>query len=111
MAELITTGVWTVDPAKEPAFVEAWASFGEWASTMSGAGRLRLGCDVSDPSRFVSYAAWADDEAVRAWKSLPEFRERLALVLQHVEDFHPAELAVVAATGQLGATTQHQRGA
>jgi heme-degrading monooxygenase HmoA len=111
MAELITTGIWTLDPAKETAFVEAWASFAEWASSMPGAGTLRLGRDVGDSSRFVSYAAWSDDEAVRAWKSVPEFRDRLAQVLQHVEEFHPAELAVVASAGGLGATAQHLRGA
>ncbi len=95
MAALVTTGTWNVDPIKEVAFIDAWAAFAAWASSMPGAGTLRLG-RVSDAARFVSYAAWEDADAVRAWKSLPEFRERLAQVLQHVEDFHAAELDVVA---------------
>ena len=103
MAELVTTGMWRVDPTKEAAFVEAWAAFAEWASSMPGAGTLRLGRDVGDPLRFVSYAAWDDTDAVRAWKSAPEFRERLAQVLQHVGDFQPAELDVLA-TGADGSS-------
>jgi heme-degrading monooxygenase HmoA len=105
MAALVTTGTWTVDPIKEVAFIDAWTAFAAWASSMPGAGTLRLGRDVSDAARFVSYAGWEDADAVRAWKSVPEFRERLAQVLQHVEDFHAAELDVVA-TGSTANQTQ-----
>ena len=95
MAELITTGVWRVD-AKEEAFVEAWPAFAAWASAMPGAGALRLGRDSGAPARFVSVAPWKTTEAVRAWETGPELRERTAQVLQHVDDFHPAELDLVA---------------
>lgn len=97
MAELITTGVWSVDATKEQAFIEAWTEFAAWASSMPGSGQIRLGRDTGDPRRFVSMAPWATPDAVRAWKSSPEFRERMAQVLQHVEEFHPAELDLVAA--------------
>src|SRR5215218_10989087 len=96
MAELMTTGIWTVSPTKEVAFIEAWMAFAEWASSMPGAGALRLGRDTGDVLRFVSYGAWESVDAVRAWKSAPEFRERIAQVLQYVDDFHPSELDVVA---------------
>lgn len=103
MAELITTGVWTVDANKEHAFIEAWAGFAAWASSMPGSGTLRLGRDSGDPRRFVSMAPWATTNAVRAWKSSPEFKERMAQVLQHVAEFNPAELDVVA-TAEHGAS-------
>jgi heme-degrading monooxygenase HmoA len=96
MTELVTTGTWRVNPTKEAEFIQAWAAFAAWASGMPGAGTLRLGRDVGDPLRFVSYAAWQDTDSVRAWKSAPQFHERLARVLQHVGDFQPAELDVVA---------------
>jgi len=96
MAELVTTGTWMVDSDKEVAFIDAWADFAAWASSMPGAGPLRLGRDVRDKRRFVSYAAWTDADAVHAWKSAPAFRERLAGVLQHVDDFQASELDVVA---------------
>ena len=102
MAELITTGIWTVDATKEQAFVEAWAEFAIWASAMPGAGTLRLGRDSGDPRRFVSMGPWATTDAVRDWKAGPDFKERMAQVLQHVDEFHPAELDVVAAV-ELGA--------
>jgi hypothetical protein len=42
---------------------------------------------------------------VRAWKSRDEFREGLAHVLQHVDDFQPAELEVcVTATAGASST-------
>jgi heme-degrading monooxygenase HmoA len=97
VAELVTTGIWTVSPTKEAAFIEAWTAFAAWASAMPGAGALRLGRDTGNVLRFVSYGAWDNVDAVRAWKSAPEFRDRIAQVLQYVDDFHPSELEVVAA--------------
>ena len=95
MAELVTTGIWTVSPTKEAAFIEAWTAFAAWASSMPGAGALRLERDTGDVLRFVSYGTWDSVGAVRAWKSAPEFRERIAQVLQYVDDFQPSELDVV----------------
>jgi heme-degrading monooxygenase HmoA len=95
MSELVTTGVWRVNPGQETEFVAAWTRFAEWAAGRPGAGTLRLGRDAADPSRFVSFAAWLDSSSVRAWKSSPEFREGIAQVLQYVDGFEPAELDVV----------------
>lgn len=95
MAEIYTTGTWEPNSGAEEAFVEAWAEFAAWASRMPGAGTLRLTRDRRDGRRFLSFGAWRSDEAVRAWKSAPEFQERLARVLQHVDEFHSAELGVV----------------
>jgi heme-degrading monooxygenase HmoA len=104
MAELVTTGIWTVSATKEEAFIEAWTGFAAWASAMPGAGTLRLGRDTGNVLRFVSYGVWDSVDAVRAWKSAPEFRERIVQVLQYVEDFHPSELDVVATcTGGMSA--------
>ena len=96
MSELTTKGTWIVDPAKEIAFVDAWATFAEWASAMPGATTLRLARDETNARRFVSFALWESPEAVRAWKAGPEFKERMAHVLQHVDEFLPEELPVVA---------------
>jgi heme-degrading monooxygenase HmoA len=91
-----TTGSWKPNPGSEEAFVEAWSQFAGWASSMPGAGTLRLVRDLGEPGRFVSFGAWDDIDHVRAWKSSPEFRERMARVLQHIDDFQPTELALVA---------------
>ena len=96
-----------MSPTKEAAFIEAWTSFAEWASSMPGAGALRLGRDTGDVPRFVSYGAWENVDAVRAWKSTPEFRERIAQVLQYVDDFHPSELDVVASYAEGSRAVAH----
>jgi heme-degrading monooxygenase HmoA len=97
MTEIYTTGSWKPSPDREEAFVQAWTEFAGWASGMPGVGTLRLTRDLSDSERYVSFGAWESIDAVRAWKSDPEFRERLARVLQHVADFKPSELETRAA--------------
>ena len=104
MTEQVSSGTWVVDADKERAFIEAWAAFAEWSSTMPGAGTLRLGRDLSDSHRFVSHAAWESADAMRAWQEAPQFEEQLARVLQHVDDFHRTMLDVVA-TGADGTST------
>ena len=91
----ITTGTWIVSADKEAAFVDAWADFAASASRHGGATTLRLGRDAGDPRRFVSFAAWATEDAVSVWKADPDMREALAQVLQHVDDFHNEELDVL----------------
>jgi heme-degrading monooxygenase HmoA len=101
MTEIYTTGTWKPSPGKEDAFVQAWAEFAAWASSSEGAGTLTLTRDRSDSERFVSFGAWESDDAVRAWKSQGEFREGLARVLQHVDDFQATELEALV-TGEAG---------
>jgi heme-degrading monooxygenase HmoA len=104
MSEIYTTGTWVPTEGREHAFVEAWAEFAAWASTMPGAGRLRLGRDLHEPGRFVSFGDWESGETVAAWKMSPEFKERMAQVLQHVGEFKPSELELLATATQ-GAST------
>ena len=96
MTEIFTTGRWQPNAGKEVAFVEAWERFAAWASDRPGAGTLRLTRDVRDARVFVSFGRWESIDAVQAWKSAPDFRERMARVLQHVDKFEATELAVVA---------------
>jgi heme-degrading monooxygenase HmoA len=105
MGEIYTTGRWRVSAGNEQKFVEAWAEFAAWASETSGAGELRLARDRREEELFVSFGAWASADAVRGWKSAPEFRERLAHVLEHVDEFEPSELAVVATAKAATAAT------
>jgi len=97
MNQLVTTGTWRARDGEEDAFIAAWTDFVEWAAEQDGSGTLRLGRDVDDPGRFVSFAAWRDADAARAWKQSPEFALRMKRVQQHVAEFKPAELEVVAA--------------
>ena len=96
MPAVYTTGVWRPNTGEEDGFVEEWAEFARWASDMLGAGTVRLTRDLRDPGRFVSFARWESIEAVRAWKSSPEFKERMSRVQRHVDAFAPTELELVA---------------
>jgi heme-degrading monooxygenase HmoA len=109
MAQTYTTGRWQVNPGSDGAFVERWAEFATWASGMPGAGTLRLMRDVRDAGVFVSSGAWEGIDAIRAWKTHPEFRERMARVLEHVDEFEPAELAVIV-TAEAGASSSSPPG-
>jgi heme-degrading monooxygenase HmoA len=91
-----TSGTWKPKPGREEAFVEDWEQFAAWASRMPGAGRLSLTRDLYEAGRYVSFGDWASEAAVRGWKSSPEFKEQMAHVLQHVDEFNSVELGLVA---------------
>ncbi len=97
MTDAYTTGSWKPFPGHEQDFVHAWIEFSDWASTMPGAGRAFLARDLRDPERFVSFVEWESIEAIRGWKTSPEFKLRMARVQTHIDKFAPTELEVVAA--------------
>lgn len=96
MREVYSSGAWTANEGEDEAFVEAWTEFARWLSTMPGAGTARLTRDLTEPRRYLSFAPWESAEAMRAWKSNPEFPQRMAAVREHVTDFTPSELEVIA---------------
>jgi heme-degrading monooxygenase HmoA len=104
MSNVYTTGTWTPYPGEEEDFVGAWTQFASWARSTPGAGHLSLTRDLHEPERFISFGGWNSVEQVRGWKGSPEFRERMAHVLQHVSDFKPSELEVIARAEQRAAT-------
>jgi heme-degrading monooxygenase HmoA len=96
VSTVYTSGTWRPSPGREDAFVEAWEQFAAWATRMPGAGRLQLTRDLYEDGRYVSFGEWSSEDAVRGWKGLSEFKERLAQVLQHVGEFQSDELGLVA---------------
>lgn len=97
MREVYATGSWRPKEGHEEAFVEAWCEFARWVSELDGAGTVRLSRDLRDPGRYVSFSAWESLEQMRAWKDSDEFRPRMSNVQEHVAEFTPTELEVVAA--------------
>jgi heme-degrading monooxygenase HmoA len=96
MSTVYTMGTWIAKPGERDEFVAAWNEFAEWASSMPGAGSLRLSCDLGDDHRFVSFGDWSAIDPVHAWKSSAEFPPRMGKVQQHVASFTPLELEQVA---------------
>jgi len=95
MAETYTSGLWQVKDGEEDAFVAAWTDFVEWGRSKPGSSTFRLVRDHDDPSRYMSFAPWETFESQAAWKSTPEFRERIGRVRAHCEDFTPSVFELV----------------
>ena len=104
MGAVYTTGSWRPSAGREDEFVAAWEEFAGWASGRLGAGRLRLARDLFEEGRYVSFGEWMSLDDVHAWKGSPEFKERMARLLLHVDEFKPAELAEIA-LAESGVTT------
>jgi heme-degrading monooxygenase HmoA len=93
--EIFTYGRFEVAPESERAFVDAWSQFATWISERPGNRTVRLHRDVRNAGRFVSVGQWDDADAVRAFKSAPEFKDRLGTVVRHATEFEPTELVTV----------------
>ena len=91
-----TTGSWLPYPGHEDAFLDSWQEFANWACQMPGAHLAVLARDLRDPNRFVSLIAWDDVEDIRAWKQSVDFKPHMAHVQEHIEQFAPTELDIVA---------------
>ena len=90
-----SSGRWCARDGEEEDFVREWTDFARWLSSFDGAGSPRLTQDANDSGRFISFAEWASMEAMRAWKSHPEFPERMKRVRQHTTAFQPDELELI----------------
>jgi heme-degrading monooxygenase HmoA len=89
MTETYTNGMWTVKDGEENAFVEEWTNLFDWGKTMPGSGTFRLVRNTDEPGRYMSFADWESFEAQKAWKSTPEFQERMGRVRSHCTEFQP----------------------
>jgi heme-degrading monooxygenase HmoA len=96
MSETYSSGAWVAKDGQNEAFVEAWTEFARWLSTMPGAGTARLTRDLREPQRYLSFAPWESADALQAWRSHPEFSQRIAAVREHVAEFTPSEYELVA---------------
>ena len=96
MSEVYSSGTWKAKDGEDGDFVAAWTEFARWLYTMPGAGTARLTKDLDQPGRYVSFAPWENIEQMHAWKSDPEFKERMGAVQRHVAEFTPSEMELVA---------------
>ncbi len=96
MSTAYSSGVWKVKDGEGDAFVEAWTKFAGWLGTQQGSGTARLVRDLEDPSRFLSFAPWDSVDEMHAWKSDPAFAENMGALQDHVAEFTPSELELIA---------------
>ena len=92
-----TAGSWVVREGKESEFITAWSRLAEWTSRSGlGAGTGHLLRDEADPRRFLSFGPWDSEDAIRRWRSAPEFNSFLATARELCEDVQPRTLKLVA---------------
>jgi heme-degrading monooxygenase HmoA len=96
---LYTLGIWTVKPGHEESFVAGWRAMGEWTMARFPGATGRLLRDRAQPTRFVSFGPWPDEETIRAWRIDPRFDETLRLLREHLDDFQPGTFDLVADSG------------
>ncbi len=87
---------WVVKQGREDDFVERWSEWAEWSRRNGLAARAMLLRDVDNPERFVSFGPWESIQAVRNWRALAGYQERVAKLREVVEQFEPRTLEVVA---------------
>jgi heme-degrading monooxygenase HmoA len=91
-----THTVWRVKPGREDEFVERWREWIEWSHRQGlDAGALLLR-DLDSPHTFVSFGPWDSTAAVKSWRALPGYQERVSRLREVVDGFEPRTLEVTA---------------
>lgn len=96
MPTTYTLTVWTVKPGEDDEFVRRWTEWVRWSHRRGLVSDARLLRDHEHPGTFVSFGPWANLEAVRQWRSDPEYHERVASLNEVVERFEPRTLELAA---------------
>lgn len=103
MAEIgqtFTAGEWRVKPGNEEAFIEAWGSFAAWCQENGwGPEPPYLLQSSAEPTRFLSFGAWENEEQVDTWRQLPEFQEFLGKARELCEEVVPGNYRLAAHPG------------
>jgi heme-degrading monooxygenase HmoA len=86
---------WIVKPGLEGEFVQRWQEFASWSSAQGLTAAAMLLQDTDEHNRFVSFGPWESIDAIRRWRSLPGFQERVARLHEVLERFEPHTLELV----------------
>jgi heme-degrading monooxygenase HmoA len=92
MGEPYTHTTWRVKPGMEEEFIARWSEWVDWSRHQGFRARATLLRDVESPSTFVSFGPWENLDAVRNWRALPGYHERVARLHEVVEGFEPRTL-------------------
>jgi len=96
MSTTYTHTTWRVRAGMEDEFVERWGEWAEWSHRQGLGAHARLLRDVESPDTFVSFGPWVSIGAVRNWRGLAGYHERVARLQEVVESFEPRTLELVA---------------
>lgn len=73
-----TSGDWRVKPGLEKEFVQAWQALADWTTeNVNSNADAKLLNDGEDPSHFVSFGSWPDEETIAQWRASDGFRQHM----------------------------------
>ncbi|MGZ4339160.1 MAG: antibiotic biosynthesis monooxygenase family protein [Gaiellaceae bacterium] len=96
MADLYTHTSWRVKAGREDEFVARWSEWVDWSHREGLAAPAILLRDLAEPRTFVSFGPWESLSAIRNWRSLAGYQERVARLSEVVESFEPRTFEVAA---------------
>ena len=99
MGQAYSQTEWVVKEGHEEEFVQLWLEFVDWSSAQGLRAKALLLRDIDDPLRFISFGPWEGVDAIRSWRALPGFQERVASLHRVVDQIEPHALEVVAESG------------
>jgi len=90
------SGNWVVTAGNEAEFMARWTEFLGWTREAApGLRWARLIQDAENPRHFISFASWESLEALRSWRSLPEFPSKMGACRALCDDFRGGDYTVV----------------
>ncbi len=96
-AQNYASGNWLVQQGREGDFVVRWNEFLGWTRAQVPGLRWAILIKDSDDGRhFISLAAWETLEALKAWRSLPGFAEKLGACRGLCDEFRGSNYQLIA---------------
>ena len=91
-----THTTWRVKRGQKEEFVRRWAEWARWSHRQGLDAPALLLRDIDSPDTFVSFGPWQSAGAVRNWRALAGYQERVARLREVVDGFEPRTLEVTA---------------
>jgi heme-degrading monooxygenase HmoA len=85
-----------VRAGSEDEFVRRWSEWVDWSHREGLEAPALLLRDLEDPQEFISFGPWANMAAVRSWRALAGYQERVARLSEVLDSFEPRTLEIVA---------------
>jgi heme-degrading monooxygenase HmoA len=92
MERLYTHTTWQVKAGQEDEFVRRWSEWADWSHEQGLNAAAVLLRDVERAQTFISFGPWESMAAVRSWRSLTGYQERVARLSEVVDSFEPRTL-------------------
>jgi heme-degrading monooxygenase HmoA len=95
MEKPYTHTTWRVRAGSEDEFVRRWSEWVDWSHREGLEAPALLLRDLENPQAFISFGPWANMAAVRNWRALTGYQERVARLSEVLDSFEPRTLEIV----------------